>query len=257
MMKKLFLFVILLAASFLTSCYMMPVDGVTLPNLSGKSQAECKVVLDGLGIKYKLEVKSGGYYSEQDYDCFYEYGNGLMAGSIISKDTYLYVYTTPLPLTKNYLNEVTIDFEYEGKDVTDDGVGIVTLARAVDGDTAHFYDQSGDYIKVRFLGVDTPESTREHEPWGKAASNFTANILKNAEEIVVYQEEQKTDAYGRTLAFVFADGILVNLYLVQEAYSNSTLGSKSKYFDVFTRASIEVSKTGRRFWGELDPDFTY
>jgi hypothetical protein len=56
---------------------------------------------------------------------------------------------------------------------------------------------------------------------------------------------------------VFADGVLVNLYLVQEAYSTSTLSGKSKYFEIFTKASIEVSKTGRRFWGELDPNFTY
>jgi hypothetical protein len=56
---------------------------------------------------------------------------------------------------------------------------------------------------------------------------------------------------------VFADGVLVNLYLVQEAYSNSTLSSSSRYFNVFTTASLEVSKTGRRFWGELDPNYSY
>lgn len=241
----------------LTSCVIPQTTGITLPSLRGMSQAEIKTELDKLGIKYEFKIKKDQYYSETDYDRFYEYGNGLMAGNIISPDTFLYVWTTPLHLTSNYIDQVKIDFEYRGKDFTDDGVGVVTLERSVDGDTAYFTDLSGDYVKVRFLGVDTPESTRITEAWGKAASKFTANILNNAKEIVLYQEEQKTDAYGRHLAFVFADGVLVNLYLVQEAYSNSTLSSSSRYFDIFTRASLEVAKTGRRFWGELDPNYEY
>lgn len=256
-MKKRFLIICLLLFSFCLCGCEFPTTGVTLPNLMGKSQAECKEILDSLNLKYEFKVKKDQYYSEKDYDRFYEYGNGLLSGQIIDPNTYLYVYTTPLHLTANYIDQVTIDFEYEGKDFTDDGVGVVTLVRSVDGDTAHFYDLSGDYVKVRFLGIDTPESTKEHEPWGKAASSFTASVLTSAKEIVLYQEEQKTDAYGRELAFVFADGVLMNLYVIQEAYSNSTLSSKSRYFEIFTKASIEVSKTGRRFWGELDPNFTY
>ena len=256
-MKKRFLIICLLLFSFCLCGCEFPTTGVTLPNLMGKSQAECKEILDSLNLKYEFKVKKDQYYSEKDYDRFYEYGNGLLSGQIIDPNTYLYVYTTPLHLTANYIDQIKIDFEYEGKDFTDDGVGVVTLVRSVDGDTAHFYDLSGDYVKVRFLGIDTPESTKEHEPWGKAASSFTASVLTSAKEIVLYQEEQKTDAYGRELAFVFADGVLMNLYVIQEAYSNSTLSSKSRYFEIFTKASIEVSKTGRRFWGELDPDFTY
>lgn len=256
-MKKRFLIICLLLFSFCLCGCEFPTTGVTLPNLMGKSQAECKEILDSLNLKYEFKVKKDQYYSEKDYDRFYEYGNGLLSGQIIDPNTYLYVYTTPLHLTANYIDQIKIDFEYEGKDFTDDGVGVVTLVRSVDGDTAHFYDLSGDYVKVRFLGIDTPESTKEHEPWGKAASSFTASVLTSAKEIVLYQEEQKTDAYGRELAFVFADGVLMNLYVIQEAYSNSTLSSKSRYFEIFTKASIEVSKTGRRFWGELDPNFTY
>ena len=254
--KKFFGLCLLILTLFLCSCEFQT-TGIVLPNLMGKSQAECKEILDQLNIKYEFKIKKDQYYSEKDYDKFYEYGNGLLSGQIINPNTYLYVYTTPLHLTTKYIDQVKIDFEYDGKDFTTDGVGKVTLVRSVDGDTAHFYDLSGDYVKIRFLGVDTPESTYQKEPWGKAASSFTASILSKAKEIVLYQEEQRTDAYDRELAFVFADGVLVNLYLVEEAYSNSTLGSKSRYFEIFTKASIEASKTGRRFWGELDPNFTY
>lgn len=259
MIKRFFILCLIIFSIFIGGCvYETPqTEGITLPDLVGKTQAECKEILDGLKIKYEFKVKKDQYYSEADYDKFYGYSNDLIAGKVIKPNEFITVYTTPLHLTNNYINQVTIDFEYLGKDFTNDGVGKVTLIRSVDGDTAHFTDLSGDYVKVRFLGIDTPESTMEHEPWGKAASSFTSKILNNAKEIVLYQEEQKTDAYGRSLAFVFADGVLVNLYIIQEAYSNSTLSSKSRYFEVFTKASIEVSKTGRRFWGELDPNFTY
>ena len=257
MKKRIILLFLIVLVLTLTSCVLPTQGGITLPNLKGKTQEQIKLELDQLGIKYEFKIKKDQYYSDTDYDRFYEYGNGLMAGNVISPETFLYVWTTPLRLTKNYIDQVSIDFEYKGKDFTNDGVGVVTLIRSVDGDTAHFYDLSGDEIKVRFLGVDTPESTRTTEAWGKAASSFTASILTKAKEIVLYQEEKKQDAYGRELAFVFADGVLVNLYLIQEAYSNSTLSSKSRYFDIFTIASLEVSKTGRRFWGELDPNYKY
>ena len=57
----------------------------------------------------------------------------------------------------------------------------VTLNKCVDGDTAWFNLDSNN-IKVRFLAIDTPESTNKIEPYGKEASEFTCNALKNADD---------------------------------------------------------------------------
>ena len=50
---------------------------------------------------------------------------------------------------------------------------------------------------------------------------------------------------------------LLNLQIIQEAYSHSTLSGKNKYFDIFNKAGNEAMKTGRRFYGEIDPEYDY
>ena len=55
----------------------------------------------------------------------------------------------------------------------------------VDGDTAKF-KLSGKVIKVRFLGINTPETvekTTSEEPYGKEASDYTKERLENANKI--------------------------------------------------------------------------
>ena len=77
-------------------------------------------------------------------------------------------------------------------------VAKLDLKSITDGDTAVFYLSNGEqdgytnplgrsygYCTVRYLGIDTPESTSSVEAWGKAASNYGKNLLKNAEGIIV------------------------------------------------------------------------
>ena len=177
----------------------------------------------------------------------------------ISKDEKVVVYTTVLPLTENHTSEVKIDFEWENKSFIEDGVGQVTLNYCVDGDTASFRDiKTGQIIKLRFLGINTRESTIEEEPWGKAASDYVKARLKNAKTIILDANGATKDIYGRYLGLVWVDGILLNLEIIDQAYSNSTLSiSDSRYGEVFMKASIAAKKTGRRFFGEIDPNYDY
>ena len=64
----------------------------------------------------------------------------------------------------------------------------VTLSKCVDGDTAWFI-LDGEEIKTRFLAIDTPESTNEIEPFGKEASNYTCDLLTNANKIEIEYDE--------------------------------------------------------------------
>jgi micrococcal nuclease len=155
-----------------------------------------------------------------------------------------------------YTDKLKLTASYAGKNFINDGIGEVTLFRSIDGDTAHFYC-GNEVVKVRFLGVDTPESTIQKEAWGKAASDFTASILRNAETIVLENIELSKDVYDRYLAYVWADGVLVNLQLVEEAYSDPKIGLDSPYFEYFMQAGVEAKKTGRRVYGEIDPNYDY
>jgi micrococcal nuclease len=162
-------------------------------------------------------------------------------------------------LTTKYTDELTMDFEYENKNFISTGYGEVTLSRCVDGDTAIF-SQDGTSFTVRFLGVDTPESTYRFDPWGKAASTFTCDKLTNASSIVLEKQlasDERTDGNGRYLAWVWYDGRLLNLELIEQAYSKSKSSVTSKYGMLIFTADLETQLSDRRVWGETDPDFDY
>ena len=113
----------------------------------------------------------------------------IKAGDKVSKDQTLTIYTTVLPLHPSLCYELKMDFEWQGKSFINDGVGQVELLYISDGDTAWFRDiYTNDQFKVRFLGIDTPETHAGEDPWGMAASNFTEERLENAQVIVVESE---------------------------------------------------------------------
>lgn len=97
----------------------------------------------------------------------------------------------------------------------------VSFSKCVDGDTAYFM-VNGIEKKFRFLAIDTPETvhpTVDVELYGKDASEFTCNKLTNAKEIIVeYEKSNKTDKYGRTLAWVWVDGSLIQKDLILIGY---------------------------------------
>ena len=93
----------------------------------------------------------------------------------------------------------------------------VVFSKCSDGDTAWF-KINGEEKKVRFLAIDTPEVGDNPEPFGKEASNYTCNTLKNAKEIYLEYDgaSDKEDKYGRVLAFVYVDGKLLEQELIEK-----------------------------------------
>ncbi len=161
----------------------------------------------------------------------------------------------------DYAGDVTLDqSKYANKSFLTDGIGEVSLYRTVDGDTAHFTDGDSASFSVRFLGVDTPESTGKIEEWGKGASNFTADKLNNATTIVLESNEDSTstDSNGRYLAWVWVDGRLLNLELVQEGYSKYGSVTGSPYAELMLAADLQAQELSLRIWSdEEDPDYYY
>lgn len=263
-MKKviriLTIYILLFTSSLICSCTKKE---NRLPDLYGMTRAQIEVALKDVDIKYQFYFTDDIIESSLDLDQFRRYGDNLQAGDIVERGRFIRIYTTVLPLTIDRLGEVKMDFVVkENQSFIETGIGKVKLLRCVDGDTAHFTDPYApegvdNVIKVRFLGIDTPESTMENDPWGKAASNFTSMILRSAREIILETEGAEYDSYGRRLAYVWVDGELLNLLLVQEAYSNSTAPLTSKYGNIMMEVANEVRKTGRRFYGETDPDYNY
>lgn len=99
------------------------------------------------------------------------------------------------------------------------GLEQVTVARFVDGDTTHFY-YNGEDVSFRYLLIDTPETNHPRvgkQPFGQEASDRTRELLSNAQIIEVEHDiGEKTDKYNRHLAYIYADGVMVNEVLVRE-----------------------------------------
>lgn len=93
----------------------------------------------------------------------------------------------------------------------------VKLSKCTDGDTAHFLIDGKDKT-VRFLAINAPEYTKEKEPYGKEASEYVCDVLTNAKKIQLEFDDgsDETDKYGRVLAWVYADGKLVQRELVKQ-----------------------------------------
>lgn len=136
---------------------------------------------------------------------------------------------------------------------------IVTLEDCVDGDTAKFRNSSNEVIKARFLAVDTPESvhpTKGVEPFGKEASEFTCNTLKNAKEIKIEYDldSDEEDNYGRKLVWVFVDNSLLQELLISKGYAEvAYLYGDYKYTSLLqdTQVVAKVNKVG--IWSDVKP----
>ena len=151
--------------------------------------------------------------------------------------------------------------DYEGKSFIHDGIGEVKFSKSIDGDTSIF-KEGNNIIKVRYFGINTPESTAKIEPWGRAASSFTKEHLVNAEKIVLQRDpssEQFDSAGSRYLGLVWIkdssspDFYCLNLLLVEHAFTNNQINDpRSPYLKSFSDAEAYAKKTGRRVHGEED-----
>lgn len=97
---------------------------------------------------------------------------------------------------------------------------VIELERVIDGDTIVF-NENGESKKMRLLLIDTPESSKTKtgsvQPFGKESKEYLADYLKEKKLTLEYEPTQEhEDQHGRILAYLFADGKLVQEELVLE-----------------------------------------
>ncbi len=99
-----------------------------------------------------------------------------------------------------------------------------TLVRVVDGDTL-VVDYNGEQVKVRLIGVNTPESVaskeylertgKENTEEGKTASEWVKDLLKDYPTLYLQKDTSETDRYGRTLRYVWLE-VPTNVHDINE-----------------------------------------
>jgi|JI8StandDraft_1071087.scaffolds.fasta_scaffold121735_2 micrococcal nuclease len=125
---------------------------------------------------------------------------------------------------------------------------VYRVTRVVDGDTVEL----GDGRKVRYIGINTPETVdprRQVECFGKEASAFNASLVEG-KMVRLERDVSGTDKYGRLLRFVYLeDGTFVNEVLVREGYAYASAYAPDltrKFF--FAEAEKDARKNQRGLW---------
>ncbi|MBC7708008.1 thermonuclease family protein [Polaromonas sp.] len=135
--------------------------------------------------------------------------------------------------------------------------GYYAVSHFVDGDTIAVIMQ-GKEEKVRFIGVDTPETHKPHTPvqcYGPAAAAHTKNVI-GTQRVRLEADRLSTnrDRYDRLLRYVYlADGTLLNKAIIQNGY-----GFYYPYFPYTKaeefKAAQELAQAGHRgLWGNCNP----
>jgi micrococcal nuclease len=136
----------------------------------------------------------------------------------------------------------------------------VTVARVVDGDTIHVTMPDGTDETVRFIGVNTPESTTRHEPYGEEASAYAKSRLPKGLTVWLELDARERDKYGRLLAYVWlappsSDAAsevrakMFNAQLLLEGYAQlMTIPPDVRYVDVFTPMQAEAREADKGLW---------
>lgn len=134
------------------------------------------------------------------------------------------------------------------------------VTRVVDGDTVVVLLANGKKEKVRFIGINTPESTTRHEPYGKEAADYTRKQLVD-KEVYLELDVGERDKYGRLLAYMWLmpptkidDGEIrkkmFNARLVTAGYAQlMTIPPNIKYADYFIKYQREAREGKKGLWG--------
>lgn len=120
-----------------------------------------------------------------------------------------------------------------------------------DGDTITVLDTSNRQHKIRFQGIDAPESA---QAFGQRAKQNLSEMVFGK---VVTVHADKTDKYGRTVGKVLLDGRDINLEQLRAGmawfyrhYANELSDADRKSYDA---AEAEARAAKRGLWADANP----
>jgi micrococcal nuclease len=115
------------------------------------------------------------------------------------------------------------------------------VVRVIDGDTIEV-SIGGKIYKVRYIGIDTPETGE----WMAPEATAMNKKLVGGEVVGLEKDVSETDRYGRLLRYVWVGDLMVNAELLWLGCAQvSTYPPDVKYVDCFLRLQREAREVGR------------
>ena len=132
--------------------------------------------------------------------------------------------------------------------------GPYKVAKVTDGDTIHVV-RNGKDIKVRIIGIDTPETVSNSQPiecYGPEASAFASGLLGGKTVYLEYDGSQdEVDKFGRTLAHVWtSDKKLYAAEAILEGFGvEMTYADPYNHRDLFLANQEHAKQEKVGLWG--------
>lgn len=134
--------------------------------------------------------------------------------------------------------------------------GFYRITAFHDGDTITV-DMNGTPEKVRFIGVDTPETHKPNAPvqcYGPEASAFTKQFVGTQNvRLEADPKDDNRDRYGRLLRYVYTpDGTLLSQKLIAEGYGFAYTSFPFTKKNDFVEAQIAAQNAKKGLWAACE-----
>lgn len=125
----------------------------------------------------------------------------------------------------------------------------VTVDYVHDGDTLFAITATGERLKVRLIGIDTPELGTECH--AEAARDALRSMLPVGADALALHDREQQDRYGRELFYLWTgSGSFVNLDLVRAGHGEALrVGANDAYWPQLTAAEASARTAGLGLWG--------
>ncbi len=128
----------------------------------------------------------------------------------------------------------------------------VTVIEVLDGDTVIIDDAKHSH--VRYRDIDTPEIPLQNSPGDPIALEawyFNSGLVEG-KKVRLEFDEQKYDPYGRILAHVYIDDLMVNEELLKQGLATVlVIEPNEKYSEIMNDAVNQAKKERKGIWANL------
>ncbi len=116
------------------------------------------------------------------------------------------------------------------------------VATLADGDSFTCTDGR----RVRLLLIDAPEMAQK--PWGQMARRQLETLVRPGATLRLELDGTPIDRYGRTLAYAWADTLMVNEWMVTRGWALVLAYENVRYLERLVGAEREARAAKRGFW---------
>ena len=123
---------------------------------------------------------------------------------------------------------------------------VAKVIQVIDGDTIII---EGGY-RVRYIGIDTPETHPEVEAFGMEAWQVNRKLVEG-KEVRLERDVSETDKYDRLLRYVYVGDLFVNAELVKQGLARAiAYPPDTKYQGYLQELERQASQAGRGIWAK-------